>query len=93
MEAFLEAVFSMWSMHRSYNEGISRVAVKRSSGESKTQYLGVQLGQAVPGGYKYRDLAFLVGTVSYLRQQNIVMCPRDSDLRMTLLMKTSSDCK
>jgi hypothetical protein len=43
--------------------------------ENDTQCLGVLLGHAVPGEYKYEDVTLQVGLVSNLRQYNMVMSP------------------
>jgi hypothetical protein len=53
----------------------STAAVRVEGGdENGTQFLGLQLGHPVPGGYKYGDLALQVAEISNVRQ-NMVMSP------------------
>jgi hypothetical protein len=53
-----QMTFSVRSDPRLYHEN-------HSSPQALTQCPGVQLGYPVPGGYKYGNLAFQVGEVSY----------------------------
>jgi hypothetical protein len=84
MKVVFEAVFSMRSAPRIYHatdrvqlvqarvgagSNTSTVTLRVVGGDEKgTQFLGVQLGQSVPGEYKFEDLDFQVGGVSNLRE-------------------------
>jgi hypothetical protein len=72
----------------------STVALRVVGGDEKgTQCLGVQLGRPVPGGYKYDDLALQVGESRICDSKMWPRVQRESDLRMTALARTRSNCK
>jgi hypothetical protein len=50
-------------------------------------------GNPVPGGYKYRDLASRLGESRIWDSKIWSWVPRYSDLRMTALARTNSNCK
>jgi hypothetical protein len=60
---------AVWHARLEAGSNTSTVALLVIGGDGKeTQCLGVELGHALSGGWKYEDLALQVGGVSNLRQ-------------------------